>query len=82
MTRTSDVLLMLIPQGGWHLIGDDFDDVNWIDAEAKITRAEFDAGVIAYDSYIAKTQATKATEKAALLARLGITAEEATLLLS
>jgi hypothetical protein len=81
MTRTSDVLLMLIPQGGWHLIGDDFDDVNWIDAEAKITRAEFDAGVIAYDSYLAKAEATKATEKAALLAKLGISELEAALLL-
>ena len=81
MAHAADVLEMLIPTGGWILVGDDFADVQWIDTKP-ITQAEFDAGVAKYDAWKAEQDAKAATNKAALLAKLGITADEAKLLLS
>ena len=81
MATGADVLGMLIPTGGWAINGDDFDGITFIEA-TPITKAEFEAGFAQYDAWKAQQDATKAADKAALLARLGITAEEATLLLS
>ena len=81
MATGADVLGMLIPTGGWVISGDDFDGITFIEA-TPITKAEFEAGFAQYDAWKAQQDATKAADKAALLARLGITAEEATLLLS
>ena len=81
MAHAADVLEMLIPTGGWILVGDNFADVQWIDIEP-ITQAEFDAGVAQYDAWKAEQDAQKATAKAALLTQLGITEEQAKLLLS
>ena len=81
MATGADVLGMLIPTGGWVISGDDFDGITFIEA-TPITKAEFEAGFAQYDAWKAQQDATNAADKAALLARLGITAEEATLLLS
>lgn len=81
MATSADVLNMLIPNGGWVLYGNDWDGVQFIEA-TPITKEQFDAGFAQYDALKAEQDATKAATKAALLARLGITAEEATLLLS
>ena len=73
---------MLIPTGGWVIYGDDFDSIIYNDGVKPITKKQFTDGFAQYDAWKAQQDATKATAKAALLDRLGITAEEAKLLLS
>jgi hypothetical protein len=80
MATGGDVLLMLCPNTEWVIRGGDYDSIEWIKGET-ITKAQFEAGFAQYDAWKAEQDATKATTKAALLARLGITAEEAKLLL-
>lgn len=81
MASGADVLLMLIPGGGWAISGDDYEGIKFIEAEP-ITKAEFEAGFSKVDAFKASEATKKATAKAALLERLGITADEAALLLS
>jgi hypothetical protein len=81
MATGADVLKMLIPTGGWVISGDEFEGIQFIEAEP-ITKAEFEAGFAQVDTYKAEQDAAKAAAKAALLDRLGITADEAALLLS
>ena len=80
MANGSDVLTMLIPNGGWVMYGEDFEGIQFIEA-TPITKAEFEAGFAQYDAWKTEQDASKATAKAALLNKLGITAEEAQLLL-
>lgn len=54
---------------------------NFLECEP-ITKAQFEAGFAKYDAYKAQQDAQQAATKAALLDRLGITADEAKLLLS
>jgi hypothetical protein len=81
MAKGSEVLAMLIPTGGWAIAGDDWSGVQFIEA-TPITQAEFEAGFAQYDTLKAEQDAKAAADKAALLAKLGITADEAKLLLS
>ena len=81
MAKGSDVLNMLIPNGGWVLQGNDYEGIQFLECEP-ITKSEYQAGFAQYDAWKAEQDAAKAAEKAALLQRLGITAEEAKLLLS
>jgi hypothetical protein len=78
----ANVLEMYIPQGGWIISGDDYSDIVWVDESIKITKAKFEAGFAEYETFKTASDTAKATQKAALLARLGITADEAALLLS
>jgi len=81
MATASDVLEMLIPNGGWICTGQDYEGIEFLQCEP-ITKAQFEAGFAAYDAWKSEQDLAKAAEKAALLNRLGITAEEAQLLLS
>ena len=81
MSKSSDVLKMLIPQGGWITNGDDYEGITFLECEP-ITKAEFEAGLAKVDVWKAEQDSKAQADKAALLTRLGITAEEATLLLS
>jgi hypothetical protein len=59
------------------------DELTWLDkTQIEPTEAEIKTGLIAYEAALQAEAKTKTTAKAALLDRLGITAEEATLLLS
>jgi hypothetical protein len=80
MATGADVLSMLIPTGGWVITGDDFEGIQFLEARP-ITKAQFNAGFAKVDAYKAEQDASNATAKAALLDRLGITADEAKLLL-
>lgn len=82
MTTGGDVLSMLIPTGGWVIYGNDFDSIRYDEGVEPITKEQFDAGFAKYDAYKAKQDAIQAATKAALLDRLGITEDEAQLLLS
>lgn len=79
MATGAEVLSMLIPTGGWIISGDDYEGIKFIEAEA-ITEAQFKAGFSKVDAYKEKQATDRATAKAALLERLGITADEAALL--
>jgi hypothetical protein len=80
MTHGADVLSMLIPQGGWIMTGDDYEGIEFLECDP-ITKAEYEAGFAKYDAWKTEQDAKKAEAKTALLERLGITADEAALLL-
>jgi hypothetical protein len=81
MAKSYEVLGMLIPKGGYVQVGEEFEGIKFLECDP-ITEAEYNAGFAAYDAWKAEQETTKAEAKAALLERLGITAEEAALLLS
>jgi hypothetical protein len=81
MAKGYEVLEMLIPQGGWAITGNEFEGIEFTGCEP-ITKKQFQDGFAQYDAWKTKNDADAATAKAALLDRLGITADEAKLLLS
>ena len=80
MAKISQVLSMLLPNGGWVAYGDDYESIQFIEA-TPITKEEFEAGFEQYDSWKSEQDNKAAAEKAALLIKLGITEDEAKLLL-
>jgi hypothetical protein len=80
MATPSEVLGYLIPDGGYVLRGSEYEGIEFIEAKP-ITKAEFEAGFAQYDAWKAEQDAKAAADKAALLAKLGITADEVKLLL-
>jgi hypothetical protein len=82
MATSGEVLEMLLPLGGWIITGDDFDGITWVDDRPRCTKAEYEAGFAKYDAWKADQDTNAVADKAALLAKLGITADEAKLLLS
>jgi hypothetical protein len=81
MASGADVLRMLIPQGGYYIAGDEYENIQFIECEP-ITKAKFKAGFAQYEVWKAEQDAAKAATKTALLDRLGITEDEAKLLFS
>jgi hypothetical protein len=81
MASGGDVLNFLIPNNRCVIYGNDYDSIIWNDTN-KITKAEFEAGFAQYDAWKAEQDSAKAAQKAALLDRLGITEDEAKLLLA
>ena len=81
MATGAEVLSMLCPNTEWVIYGDDFDSIQWIKGDP-ITKADFQAGFAKVDAWKSEQEAKAAADKAALLAKLGITADEAKLLLS
>jgi hypothetical protein len=82
MITGANVLEMYIPQGGWIISGNDYSGITWIDESVKITKAKFEAGFAEYETIKTANDAAKVSQKAALLDKLGITEDEARLLLS
>ena len=80
MTEGYQVLEMLIPQGGWAMTGDEYEGIQFLECEP-ITKEQFEAGFAQYDAWKAEQDAKAEADKAALLVKLGITADEAKLLL-
>jgi len=78
MTRGSDVLAMLRPDGGWIIRDNDFDQIQWVNCEP-LSKAEFEAGFAKYDAFIAKQEADALAAKEAAqakLAALGLTTDD------
>ena len=82
MATGAEVLFKLIPTGGWVIVGDDFDSIRYDEGVAPVTKKQFDDGFAAYDSWKAGKEAEVQNRRDALLTRLGITQEEANLLLA
>jgi hypothetical protein len=80
MTKGAEVLGMLIPQGGWVITGDAYEGIQFLECDP-ISKADFEAGFADYDNLKAAQDADRLAAKTALLERLGITADEAALLL-
>lgn len=76
------VFNFLRPKGGWILNGVDYLDAIYDEGVAPISKVEFEKGVIDYKSFCLKNEATVANQKNEILEKLGITADEAALLLA
>lgn len=78
MATVSEVLNMLIPEGGYIAVGEEYEGVEFLDCEP-ITKAQFTAGFAKYDAWKAeqdtKAEADKASAQAKLAA-LGLTADD------
>jgi hypothetical protein len=82
MAKLNEVLRMLSPTLEYVAYGDNYEDIDWVGKEPAISKKEFEAGRTEYDAWKAKQDSAKETQRQAILDRLGITAEEAQLLLS
>jgi hypothetical protein len=82
VATAGQVLTMLCADKEWSVIGNDYEDINWYGQEPFISKKQFEDGFNAYDAWEAAASAKAAAAKAALLEKLGITEEEAKLLLS
>ena len=80
MAKSYEVLNMLIPNGGYSAIGHDYEGIKFIDCEP-ITKKQYTDGFAQFDAWQAQQNADKELAKSALLAKLGITEDEAKLLL-
>ena len=78
MATTSQVLGMLIPDGGYVAVGEDYEGITFLQCEP-ITKAQFTAGFAQYDAWKAEREAKAEADKAsaqAKLAALGLTADD------
>lgn len=80
MIKGSEVLAMLIPDGGWTITGNDYEGIQFLECDP-ITKKEFETGFAKYEALKSAQETERAEAKTALLERLGITADEAKLLL-
>lgn len=82
MAKTRDVLQMLCQGVEYVTRGEDYEDIDWLGNKPAITKKQYEAGFAQFDAWKAEQDAAQAAAKAALLDRLGITEDEAKLLLS
>jgi hypothetical protein len=79
----ADAIKSLRPNSEFSYTEDDYSTIQWIVLEGKApTKAEVLAELARLKAEAQTLESTRATNKAALLERLGITADEAALLLS
>ena len=74
----ADVMDLLRPNGGWIMIGDEWEGIEFIDCEP-VTKAEFDKALADYPKLIADKKAKELAAKKAAeakLAALGLTADD------
>ena len=79
MATGTNVLEMLLPEGGWILVGDDFDGITFVDERPRCTEVEFEAGFAQYDVWKAEQDAKAVAKKEAAeakLAALGLTTDD------
>ena len=78
MAQGYQVLEMLLPNGGWYILGDEYEGIQFIDCDP-ITKAQFTAGFAQFDTWKAEQDTKAAADKAAAqakLAALGLTADD------
>lgn len=66
---SSDVMMMLIPSGGWSTIGEDFEGVQFVSC-APITKAQWEQGKLDYPAWKAAKDAAEQASKDAIVATL------------
>jgi len=82
MAKAGEVLNMLCPEIQWVVRNDNYEEIDWLGAKPAITKKQFTDGFAKYDVWKTEQDSDRATAKSALLERLGITADEAKLLLA
>jgi hypothetical protein len=82
MANVGEVLSFLCPNVEWSLIGDQYEDINWYNKTAPITKKEFEDGFDKVDAWKSQQEINKNQAKTDLLNRLGITSEELAVLLA
>jgi hypothetical protein len=80
--KGKEVMEALRPNKEWAITGEDFNSIQYFNGCKPITKAEFELEIAQYDARKAEQAEAKAAQKAALLDRLGITEDEAKLLLA
>lgn len=78
MATSQEVLNYLLPNGGWVLVGDDFEGIQFVECDS-ITKKQFEEGFAKYDAYKAKQESDKIAAKEAAqakLAALGLTTDD------
>lgn len=78
----AEVIKMLCPYAEFTIYGDDFDSIIWHKGKPEITKEDYLAGFAVLEQHKTNLLSQQAAEKAAVLDRLGITADEAKLLLN
>ena len=81
MVTSSEVMLMIYPNGGWVVVGDDYEGIQFLECTL-ITKADYLKAAASYETWKAEQKTQKANAKAALLTKLGITEDEVKILLS
>jgi hypothetical protein len=82
MAKGYEVLEMLCKGVEYICRGENYEDIDWLGEKPAITKTKYEAGFAQYDAFKAEQDAAQAAAKESLLDRLGITADEAKLLLS
>ena len=78
MATSRQVLKMLLPNGGYVSRGNEFEDIEFIEAKP-ITKAQFEAGFAAFDRWQADQEAAAIAAKEAAQAKLtalGLTTDD------
>jgi hypothetical protein len=73
------VLEMLLPEGGWIIVGDDYETITWVDDRPRCTKEQFEAGFAEYKEMVLQQKQQALTNKAAAeakLAALGLNADD------
>jgi hypothetical protein len=81
MATTAEILDFLVPNAKWAVTGDSYEGITFYD-DTKLTKTQFDSGITQYNAWKTEQDSKTASDKTTLLAKLGITADEAKLLLS
>jgi hypothetical protein len=78
MAKSYEILAMLIPNGGYVQIGEEYEGIQFLECEP-ITKEQFEAGFPQYDAWKAEQDAQAAAKKAAAEAKLtalGLTSDD------
>lgn len=81
MATAGEVMSMLIPSGGWVVKGESFEDIEFLECDP-ITKKQFEDGFKKFESWKEANEAAAQAKKEAILNKLGLTEDEAKLLLS
>ena len=65
----------------WHLVGNDYDGLTWLDESTKPTKTKLDSLWAEVETEIANEAAAKVIARQAVLDKLGLTQDEAQALL-
>ena len=69
MATSQEVLRFLIPNGGWVMVGDDYEGISFVECEP-ITKTQFEAGFAQHDAWKAQQDSAAIASKEAAQAKL------------
>ena len=81
MITLDKVLQNLYPEAKWSLSGDTYEDLIWHSETTKPTEKQLEDGRATVEALLIQEETERETKRAELLTRLGITSDEAILLL-